>query len=444
MTMTNLNALIARGVDIKAPPDPFEQYGRMQQLEANAQASQLNRMKVDEYTRGIAEQNALRRLDPTATDYLAQVSRINPKTGFEFGKLQQEQDTAKLTQQKTKMELAAAKQKFVQQAQRDTSRNPSDANITAFKEDLMANPDFTDIEKAQMAAGADRLLSMPINERRIFMSTQGATAGELIQTQKGTRQNVDLGGMSRGETIDFYGNVVPASTTNTQKTQTKDSIASNARIAAEGALNRTNATNNANASRAPVVKTIADPTDPNKSIVVDVRTYKGGNSGVGVIGGAPATAFAQKQSAGRAQLGKDIDLAVKELTEITKDGGLIDQSTGSGAGTLVDKAAGFVGKSTPGALAIGKLKPIADMTLKMVPRFEGPQSDKDTQSYKEAAGQLADSTLPTDIRKAAGKTVLRLMKARKGQFTTNALDEQMPPPSGNDVFDAADAILNGG
>ena len=73
------------------------------------------------------------------------------------------------------------------------------------------------------------------------------------------------------------------------------------------------------------------------------------------------------------------------------------------------------------AIAIGKLKPIQDLALKMVPRFEGPQSDKDTQSYKEAAGQLADSTLPTKIRKEAGKTVLRLMKQRKNQFVTPEL-----------------------
>jgi hypothetical protein len=92
----------------------------------------------------------------------------------------------------------------------------------------------------------------------------------------------------------------------------------------------------------------------------------------------------------------------------TKDGGLIDQSTGSGAGRLLDVGAGFFGKANEGAIAIGKLQPIADLALKMVPRFEGPQSDKDTKSYKEAAGQLADPTLPTKIRKEAGKTVLRL------------------------------------
>lgn len=136
-------------------------------------------------------------------------------------------------------------------------------------------------------------------------------------------------------------------------------------------------------------------------------------------------------------LSRDIERATVELADITKDGGLIDQSTGSYAGKAVDIGARIFGKATPGDIAAGKLAPIADMVLKMVPRFEGPQSDKDTRSYKEAAGQLADSTLPTEIRKEAGKLILRLMKDRKGQFAGEGMDmspEQRraapPPPAG--------------
>jgi len=136
--------------------------------------------------------------------------------------------------------------------------------------------------------------------------------------------------------------------------------------------------------------------------------------------GKPSATF-EKTKALREQQNRDLTLLTKELAEITKDKGLIDQSTGSGAGRLVDAAAGFVGQSTAGSEAIARLKPIADMVLKMVPRFEGPQSDKDTASYKEAAGQLADPNTPTATRKAAGREVLRLMKARKDQFVTEAM-----------------------
>lgn len=140
------------------------------------------------------------------------------------------------------------------------------------------------------------------------------------------------------------------------------------------------------------------------------------------LGGAPVkgkpSAFAEKNAAQRKQLALDLDRTIAELTSASKKGGLIDQSTGSGAGRLVDIGAGFVGTATPGAIAAGKLAPIADMTLKMVPRFEGPQSNKDTQSYKEAAGQLADTTLPNAIRKNAALEIIRLLKARKDQFVS--------------------------
>ena len=173
---------------------------------------------------------------------------------------------------------------------------------------------------------------------------------------------------------------------------------------------------------APSLTTIVNPENPNETITVDARVYKGGGKGAeGVIGAGKPSATQEKASLLKAQMGKDIDFAITELTSVTKDGGLIDQSTGSGAGRLADVGAGFFGQATSGAIAIGKLKPIQDVVLKMVPRFEGPQSDKDTQSYKEAAGQLADPTLPTKIRKEAGKTVLRLMQSRKNQFVSPEL-----------------------
>jgi hypothetical protein len=139
------------------------------------------------------------------------------------------------------------------------------------------------------------------------------------------------------------------------------------------------------------------------------------------------SAVEQKQQIQQSQLNKEIPRTIKELENISKEGGLIDQSTGSGAGRLIDIGARFTGQAMPGDIARGKLAPIADMVLKMIPRFEGPQSDKDTQSYKEAAGQLADSSLPREIRKAAAKEITRLMKERQGQFGTGDMMENTLP-----------------
>ena len=138
------------------------------------------------------------------------------------------------------------------------------------------------------------------------------------------------------------------------------------------------------------------------------------------VKGKPSATFEKTQKQ-KVDLNKQIGAAITELTEISKDGGLIDQSTGSGAGRLIDYGAAFGGVATPGSIAISNLKPIANMVLQTIPRFEGPQSDKDVQSYKEAAGQLADPSMPTKNRKEAAKTVLRLMQKYRGQFATQEM-----------------------
>lgn len=154
--------------------------------------------------------------------------------------------------------------------------------------------------------------------------------------------------------------------------------------------------------------------------------------------GRPSATFERTQ-AQRQQLARDLDTAIFELKDAVKEGGLIDQSTGSGIGRAVDVGARVFGKATQGDIAIGKLKPIADIVLKMVPRFEGPQSDKDTQSYKEAAGQLADPTMPREIRKAAAQTIIRLMENRKGQFVTQGMAAEGTGAGGG--VDASNPLL---
>ena len=155
--------------------------------------------------------------------------------------------------------------------------------------------------------------------------------------------------------------------------------------------------------------------------------------------GKPSAGF-EKAGAAKKKMTSDLDTAITELEKATADGGLIDKSTGSGAGALVDAAAGFFGKATPGSIAVGQMKPIFDLALKMVPRFEGPQSDKDTASYKEAAGELANPNAPNERKKAAGKEILRLMKARRGQFIDRAIEgteADIPASGGSSAVDAA-------
>jgi hypothetical protein len=128
------------------------------------------------------------------------------------------------------------------------------------------------------------------------------------------------------------------------------------------------------------------------------------------------SAFVEKTTEAKAQLDKDLETAIRNLTDAIKPGGLLEQSTASGIGRAYDAGAAFVGRATEGAVAAAQLAPIADLVLKMVPRFEGPQGVKDVESYERAAGQLANASLPVETRRGAAKVILKLMTERKNQF----------------------------
>jgi hypothetical protein len=137
----------------------------------------------------------------------------------------------------------------------------------------------------------------------------------------------------------------------------------------------------------------------------------------GATTGAQETARLEARSAAtqRAEAAQ-LDTAISELQRISAPGGLLERSTGSGVGRLVDIAGEFIGVSSRAAKAAAALAPIADVVLKLVPRFEGPQSDRDTRSYQEAAGRLADPTIPNETRLAAAREIIRLMRNRRDQF----------------------------
>ena len=327
---------------------------------AQAQQFNVNALKMQEAEQLMAERNALRGLDINAPDYISQVGRVNPKLALE---LQQGQQKTKIGQVELEAKLMANARNTLapinDQSTYDVWRKQTSAQLPGIAPFLP--PKFDDKVKTSLMLEADKYIA----QTQISASQQ--------QTNLTTRRGQDLTNERALEA---------------QKLQYGPDVVAN---------------------------TVTDATG-------NVTQFNRFGQVIGKPGaiGKPSATF-EKTKALREQQSRDLTLLTKELAEITKDKGLIDQSTGSGAGRLMDVAAGFVGQSTTGSEAIARLKPIADMVLKMVPRFEGPQSDKDTASYKEAAGQLADPTTPTATRKAAGREVLRLMKARKDQFVTEAM-----------------------
>jgi len=204
----------------KFAPITYETPQPINTLMAAMKMKQLSQ-ESDEYERARTEEADLRNYLATKPDLANPEARTNllgyGKTGASYAKALSEQDTAALTQKEKQFTIAKARKDFVAQAQRDTSQNPSDANITAYKEDLIANPLFTEAEKVQMAAGADRLLAMPIDQRRTIMSSQGASASEL----KPTLTSQALGGTARIVSTPAFGGtatVVPGSVGNVTAT----------------------------------------------------------------------------------------------------------------------------------------------------------------------------------------------------------------------------------
>lgn len=128
------------------------------------------------------------------------------------------------------------------------------------------------------------------------------------------------------------------------------------------------------------------------------------------------TPLATLEATGKAEaanVAKDVNKSynAKQIYNIIEPvNAAIQNATGSGLGAKIDDIAAFFGKSTEGAKGTAKLNILADTLLKTVPRFEGPQSDKDTAAYQAASGQLADRTVPTETRLAALQTIIDINK----------------------------------
>lgn len=249
---------------------------------------------------------------------------------------------------------------------------------------------------------AQQLASTVPQDPRMIPAWQIKTARGILSAKDQLEQHFqtqDTGGGTRVLSMPKYGGgpaqVVQGSAAN--KTATPGEVLTNKRETDRTVVTRQQVADN------------GDVTNYNKFGEV-VSTTKGA--------GKQSATYA-KTEAQKKTLAADQKLVISELTDAVKEGGLIDQSTGSGAGRLYDAGAGFFGKATEGDIAIGRLQPIADIVLKAVPRFEGPQSDADTASYKEAAGNLANANLPREKRKAAANEIIRLMQKRQGQFISS-------------------------
>ena len=122
-------------------------------------------------------------------------------------------------------------------------------------------------------------------------------------------------------------------------------------------------------------------------------------------------AIAQANAEAKAEeRNKPVTEAKESLSLINQAEKLLDKATASLTGTGVDVLAGAVGVSTEGAKAAAQLKAIQGALVSKMPKMSGPQSDKDVLLYREMAGQVGDSTLPVNTRKAALETIREIQE----------------------------------
>jgi hypothetical protein len=439
--MADLNALIAQGAQFAAPPDPFAQYGKMQQLRVGENQNALAQYQLESARRTDLQQNALNRAYSDAVD---------PATGkIDYSKVSKSlaaggagsQIPAALKQQLEGRELQSKADKAesdLLDVKLKLSRgfldtlDPADPNAPArylaWHEANHADPI---IGKALTSRGVSAEQARQNIEAAIkkgpaafaqLVNQSKLGTEKFMEMNKPTLSTKDIGGSVVNQTFNpLTGELKVLDTTKKTPTFADISAQGNLKVAQDRLANEQDPT-------VVAKQTVADDgtvTNFNRSGQV-ISTVKG----AGKTSGTFAKSELQKKT-----LAADRTMVINELTEAIKPGGLIDTSTGSGAGKAIDMAASVFGKATKGDIAIGKLQPIADLVLKIVPRFEGPQSDADTASYREASGNLANAMLPREKRKAAAKEIIRLMQARQNQFVTSdmasgdvAVPSVAPPP----------------
>ena len=183
--MADLNALIAQGAQFKEPPNPFAQYAQMQQLQQGAQQNQMNQMKMQEYQRGVQEQNALRNVvsrpgfDPMNTAHQQDAYSAAPSLAPKYLE-------SVLTTRESQGKISAAdikaktdREGMLAQAGRDLANRPDNENIVSHNRDVQSSSLFTPNEKAKVQARTDMLLALPMDQRAAVIGNPGASAGEV-------------------------------------------------------------------------------------------------------------------------------------------------------------------------------------------------------------------------------------------------------------------------
>lgn len=91
---------------------------------------------------------------------------------------------------------------------------------------------------------------------------------------------------------------------------------------------------------------------------------------------------------------------------------LLNTSTASGVGSLMDKVGNFIGASSEGAESAAALRVIEGKLLAIAPKLGGSTSNADLKFYKQAAADIGDPGIPA-AQKAKALETIRAIKVKE-------------------------------
>ena len=431
--MATINPQIAMSLQPMEIESPLNTYAKFAQIQQAQQANELAKMQAQEYRRGLQEQEQVRNYLSGGADL---TSPETLKNLYGFGKTGAEMAQKVMAARKEEREAAKSQEDLTSKIQSrylngigsaQSFKELADVHQAMFNDPVLGQALKQSGRNVDVGLKAIQEAQNSSDPTTAFRDLQLRMAGGVQKYLEMSKPTVMQQGnrLVSVEPISGRVSVVPGSEYEQPITRYQQAQMDLQReLAGQGVSYQTDAQGNI----------IALPTKVTTGIAPVAKPVTG-EGGVPVK--AKPTAFAEKAEAQRKQMARDITLAITEIEDAIKPGGLLEKSTASGLGKMLDTGAAFFGKTTEGAQAAAALKPIADLGLKMIPRFEGPQSDKDTQSYKDAAGQLANEALPIETRRAAAKVLVKLMKARQGQFVNQAMANEGIAPAGEVLAPAA-------
>lgn len=237
-----LDPNIALGVRPLELANPLAQYGQLSQIQSAQNQNQLAQLQMQEYQRNLESQNALRgTVAPEGVN--PEHWKINPKEALNLAKIFAETKNLGATgrhleAQTNDLTIKALGNTFdnFTKLNPPTTAAASPEGVTAYIKNLYADPLLGAVAAKQMPL--DQAIKINTegwakDPKAWATAHMGLTGEKLFDTLKGTRENVNQGGTSLGQTIDVYGRVVPGSAVSTQITATPGEKTAQARLAFE-------------------------------------------------------------------------------------------------------------------------------------------------------------------------------------------------------------------